>query len=52
MWLEGSVDIHSNLRTISFMDTFYGTKRTLTLLERSLELAPKGLLAPGRTEFA
>lgn len=49
--LEGLVDIHFNLRSISFMDTFYGSNKSIVLVDQCIELTKGGVLSPGKTEI-
>jgi len=49
--VEGFVDLHFNLRTLSFMDTFYGSNKSIAIMEHTLVVAKAGKLLPGRTEI-
>lgn len=49
--IEGGVDIHFNRRSISFMDTFYGSNKSIALVDDSFHLIEKGRLAPGIAKF-
>lgn len=46
--VEGFADIRFNLRSISFIDTFYGSNRSIALIDYSQEISKSGKFAPGR----
>lgn len=45
--IEGLVDLRFNLRSVSFMDTFYGSNKTISLIEQTREIKKPGRLQPG-----
>ena len=51
LFVDGMVDIHFNLRSISFMDTFYGSNKTISLMEKQVKLVEAGKLSPAKREI-
>jgi hypothetical protein len=49
--VQGFADIRFNLRTISFIDTFYGSDKSIPLTNYSKEICGSGRLSAGRIEI-
>lgn len=49
--VQGFADIRFNLRTISFIDTFYGSNKSIPLTNHTREICSTGKFAPGRIEI-
>lgn len=45
--LKGLIDLNFNYKNVDFMNTFQGTNKTYTILDRYREILPPGKLLPG-----